>query len=135
MLSNHSFYGCETCSQLADTEKKIQAFETKYLKQLLRISYLEHKTNDQVRCKINSLVGQREPLLATVQRRKLPWFEHCHTPRQSLQNHSSGHLGGCETPWSAEETLDGQHQRVDIAAHARTTHNGLLHGRLQENLS
>ena len=38
------------------------------------------------------------------------------------------------TPWSAEEMLDGHHQRVDIPAHARTTHNGLLQKRLEENL-
>ena len=25
-------------------------------------------------------------------------------------------------PWSAKEMLDGQHQRVDIPAHARTAH-------------
>ena len=50
----------------------------------------------------------------------------CHTPPHSLQNHPSRHLGGWTTPWPAEEMLDGQHQRVDIAAHARTTHNGLL---------
>ena len=38
-------------------EKKIQAFETKCLRRLLRISYLERKTNDWVRSKVNFLVG------------------------------------------------------------------------------
>ena len=38
----------------------------------------------------------------------------CHTPRQPLQNHPLGHLGGWATLLSAEEMLDGQHQRVDI---------------------
>ena len=52
-----------------------------------------------------------------------------HTPRQTLQNHPSGHLGGWATPWSAEEKLDGQHQRMDIPAQARIAHNGLLHKR------
>ena len=33
-----------------------------------------------------------------------------HTPRQPLENHPSGHPGGWATPWSAEETLSGQHQ-------------------------
>ena len=46
------------------------------MRKLLRISYLEHKTNDWVRNKINLLVGQQEPLLATVKRRKLAWFGH-----------------------------------------------------------
>ena len=37
------------------------------------------------------------------------------------------------TPWSAEEMLDGQHQRVDISAHTRTAHKGLLQKRLEED--
>ena len=53
----------------------------------------------------------------------------CHTPRQPLQNHPSRHLGGWATPWSPEEILDGQHQRVDIPAHARTARKGLLQRR------
>ena len=43
----------------------------------------------------------------------------CHTPRQPLQ-------GEWATPLSTEEMLDRRHQRVDIPAHARTAHNGLL---------
>ena len=52
----------------------------------------------------------------------------CHTPRQPLQNHPPGHPEGWATPWSAEEMLDEKHQiqRVDIPAHARTNHKGLL---------
>ena len=57
-----------------------------------------------------------------------------HTPQQPLQNHPSGHLGGWATPWSAEEMLDGQHQRVDIPAYARIAHSGLLQKRLEEDL-
>ena len=58
------------------TEKKSQAFETKCMRKLLRISFLEQKTNDWVRSKISSLVGGQEPPLATVKRRKLAWFGH-----------------------------------------------------------
>ena len=59
----------------------------------------------------------------------------CHTPQQLFQNHSSGYLGRWATPWSAEEMLDGQHQRVDIPAHARTAHReGLLQKRQEEDL-
>ena len=69
-------YGCKTWTLLADSEKSIQAFETKCLGKLLRISYLEQKTNDWVRNKINFLVGSQEPLLVTVKRRKFAWFRH-----------------------------------------------------------
>ena len=37
-------------------------------------------------------------------------------------------------PWLAEEMLGGQHQRVNIPAHARTTTNSLLQKRLEEDL-
>ena len=42
----------------------------KYPRKLLRISYLEHKTNDWVRN------GPQEALLATAKRRKFTWFGH-----------------------------------------------------------
>ena len=58
----------------------------------------------------------------------------CHTPRQPPQNHPSEHLGAWATSRSAEEMLDGQHQRVDIPAHARTAHKDLLQQRLEEDL-
>ena len=61
---------------LLTLKKSIQAFETKCTMKLLRISYVEHKTIDKVRNKINFLVGPQEPLLATVKRRKLAWFGH-----------------------------------------------------------
>ena len=69
-------YGCETWILLADSENNIQAFEIKCLRKLLRISYMELKTNDWVRSRINFLVGPRESLLPSVKRRKLAWFGH-----------------------------------------------------------
>ena len=73
-------YRCETCTLLVDYEETIQAFETKCLRNLLRISYLENKTNDWVRSKINFLVGPQKYLLATVKTQKLASFAHlaCH---------------------------------------------------------
>ena len=61
---------------LVDSEKRIQAFETKYLGKLLRISYLKQKINDWVLGKIDFLVGPQEPLTAIFKRRKLAWFGH-----------------------------------------------------------
>ena len=118
-------------------KERIQTFETKCIRKLLRISYLEHKTNDWVRSKISLIMGPQEPLLATVKRQKLAWlvWSH-HTPQQLLQNHPSGHLGlgRWVMPRSAEEMLDGQHRIVDIPARARTAHNGPLQKRVNEDL-
>ena len=58
----------------------------------------------------------------------------CHTPGQPPQNHPSGHLGGWATPWSADEMLDGQHQRMDTSAHASIDHKGLLQKRPEKDL-
>ncbi|GFS18977.1 endonuclease-reverse transcriptase [Elysia marginata] len=68
--------GCETWTLLTDTERRIQAFENKCLRKLLRISYKDHVTNESVREIVVACVGPQEPLLATVKRRKLAWFGH-----------------------------------------------------------
>ena len=56
-----------------------------------------------------------------------------HATTASLEP-SLRHLEGFATPWLTEKMLDGQHQRVDIPAHARTAHKGLLQKRLKEDL-
>ena len=56
-VNSFLFYGCKTWILPADSERTIQACETKCMRKLLRISFLEHKTNDWVQNKINSLVG------------------------------------------------------------------------------
>ena len=68
-------------------EKSIQALESKCLRKLLCISYLEHKTNDWVQSKINFFTGPQELLLATVKRWKLTYFGHvmCHDSLSILQ--------------------------------------------------
>ena len=48
----------------------------KGLRKLLHISYLEHKTNEYVRSRVEKLVGPQEPLLAVIKWRKLVWFGH-----------------------------------------------------------
>ena len=76
------------------------------------------------------LDAEQDQLLATVKRWKLAWFE-CVTQWQPSQNSPSRHLGQWVRPWSV---LDGQHQRVDIPAYARTAHRGLLQKRLEKDL-
>ena len=50
------------------------------------------------------------------------------------QNHLSWQPGEWATPWSAEEMLVGQCQRVDTTAHTRTAQNGFPQKRLEEDL-
>ena len=43
---------------------------------VLRISYKDHVTNEEVRAKIQQAIGPPEDLLAIVKRRKLQWYGH-----------------------------------------------------------
>ena len=43
---------------------------------MLRISYKDHVTNEEVRAKIQQAVGPHEDLLTIVKRRKLQWYGH-----------------------------------------------------------
>ena len=55
-------------------QKKIQAFENKSHRKLLGITYQERKTNVFVYNRMIELIGNYEPLLQTIKRRKLKWF-------------------------------------------------------------
>ena len=102
--------------------------------EVLRISYLEHKTNDCARSKINFLVDPPETSSGNYREAETRMVRACHAPQQPLQNRPSRHVGGWARPWSAEKMLDGRHQRVNIPAHARTAHKGLLRRRLEADL-
>jgi len=50
-------YGCESWTLLADTERRVQAFENKSLRRLLGISWRDHKTNEFVRRRVEDFEG------------------------------------------------------------------------------
>ena len=56
--------------------KKTQAVEMRCYRKMLRISYKDHVTNEEVCAKIQQAVGPREDLLTIVKRRKLQWYGH-----------------------------------------------------------
>ena len=43
---------------------------------ILRISYKEHVSNEEVRAKIQQAIGPHEDRLTIVKRRKLQWYGH-----------------------------------------------------------
>ena len=81
-------YGCETWTLLSATENKLQAFENKCMRKILRISYVEHRTNAYVWDRISSIAGPQENIMATIKRRKLTWFGHV-LRHKSLKKQSS----------------------------------------------
>ena len=79
-------------------KKMIQAFEPKCLRKLLRLSYLEHKTNDWVRKQDQLPCGPTGTSSVVRQETETCMVRACHTPREPVQNRPSGHIGQWETP-------------------------------------
>jgi len=70
-----AFYGCESWTMTAETEQRIEAFEFRCLRRILRIPYTAHRTNVSVWTEITDEVGPQEHLLSTIKRRKMRWFD------------------------------------------------------------
>ena len=58
----------------AELQRRTQAMEIWCHRNILRISYKDHVTNEEVRAKIQQAIGSHEDLLTTVKRRKLQWY-------------------------------------------------------------
>ena len=69
-------YACESWTLTAELEKRTQAFEMRCYRWLLNISYKDHVTNEEVCRKIQATIGEYDPLLTLVKKRKLRWFGH-----------------------------------------------------------
>ena len=48
----------------------------KCYRKILRISYKDHVTNEEVRAKMQQAIGPHEDLLTIVKRRKVQWYGH-----------------------------------------------------------
>ena len=110
-----------------EEKRRIQAFETKCMRKLLLspTSSRDQRPGveqDQLPC------GSTGTSSGNYQETETCMVRACHTPRQPLLQ------GGWATPWSVEEMLDRQHQKVDIPANARTAHKGLWQKGLEEDV-
>ena len=50
--------------------------EKRYYRKILRISYKDYVTNEEVRAKIQQVIGLHEYPLTIAKRRKLQWYGH-----------------------------------------------------------
>ena len=68
-------YACELWTLTAELQR-IQAMEMRCYHKILRISYKDHVTNEEVCAKIQQAIGPHEDLLTIVKRRELKWYGH-----------------------------------------------------------
>ena len=76
LVASIFLYASESWTLSPDLERRIQAMEMRCFRHLLRISYKDHTTNEEVKARIRHEIGQYKELLNTVKERKLRWFGH-----------------------------------------------------------
>ena len=76
LITSIFLYACESWTLTAELQRRIQAMEMMCYRKILRISYKDHVTNEEVRAKIQQAIGPHEDHLTTVKRRKLQWYGH-----------------------------------------------------------
>ena len=87
--------------------------EMKCYSKLLRISYKDRVTIEEIRAKIQQAIGPHEDLLAIVRRRKLQWYGHIAPFIRSGQNHLARHSERGKKTRQTEEEVGRQHQGMD----------------------
>ena len=81
-------------------------------RKILRISYKNHVTNEDVRSKIQQAIGPNEELLTIVKRSKLKWYGH--VSRSSVrQNHLARHSERGKKTRQTEKEVGRQHQGME----------------------
>ena len=76
LVTSICLYACESLTLTTELQRRIQAMEMRRYRSILRISYKDHVTNEEVRAKIQQAIGPHEDLLTIVKRRKLQWYGH-----------------------------------------------------------
>ena len=60
LVTSIFLYACESWTLTAEILKRIQATEMRCYRKILRISYEDHVTNEEVRAKIQQAIGPHE---------------------------------------------------------------------------
>ena len=83
-------YGCETWTINKDMERKLEAFEVWCWRRIMRVSWMERRTNDS----IFEEIGKERELLRTIRRRQMRFLGHV-MRREQLENLSlTGRVSG-----------------------------------------
>ena len=69
-------YVSESWTVTAELQRRIQAMEMSCYRKILRLSYKDDVTSEEVHDKIQQANGPHEDLLTTLKRRKLQWYGH-----------------------------------------------------------
>ena len=74
LVTSIFLYFRESWALTAELQRRIEAMEMRCYRKILRISYKDHVTNEEVSAKIQQAIGPHEDILTIVKRRKLQWY-------------------------------------------------------------
>ena len=92
--------------------KKNTSHGNEVLRKILRISFKDHVTDEEVRTKIQQAIGPHEDLLTIVKRRKLQWYGHVSRSSGLAKTISQGTVKGGRRQGRQEEEVGRQHQGI-----------------------
>ena len=75
LVTSIFLYDCESWTLTAELQRRIQAMEMRCNRKILRFSYKDLVTNEEVRAKTQQAIGPHEDL-TIVRRHKLQWYGH-----------------------------------------------------------
>ena len=70
LVTSIFLYDCESWTLTAELQRRMQAMKMRCYHKILRISYKDHVTNEEVRAKIQQAIGPYEDL-TIIKRRKV----------------------------------------------------------------
>ena len=112
---------CESWTLTAELQRT-QVMEMRCYRKILRMSYKDLVTNEEVRAKIQQAIGPHEDLLTIVKRRKLQWLS-CLPFIRSGQNHLARQSERGKKTRQTEKEVRGfqaQHTLQDSADNSST---------------
>jgi len=87
-------YGSETWTMTKEDVSRLEAFEMRIWRRLLKISWTEHKTNEEVL----KAVDEKRMLVSTIRRRQKIWIGHVLRRDSLLRTVLEGRMKGKKVP-------------------------------------
>ena len=76
LVTSIFLYFCESLTLTGELQRRTQAMEMRCYRKILRVSYKDRVTNEEVRVEIQQVIEPHEDLLIIVKKRKLQWYGH-----------------------------------------------------------
>ena len=106
--------------------------EMKRYRKILRISYKDHVTNEEVRAKIQQAIRSHEELLTIVKRSQTALVWSCLPFIRSGQNHLATHSERRKKTKQTEEEVERQHQGMDRPGVHQVPEGDVEQGKMEE---